>query len=351
MLATLPQVTPLRIGILGAARIAPTAVVKPARDLPDVEVVAVAARDRGRAEAFARKHGIPTVHDSYEALVADPTVDAVYNPLPNGLHGCWTIAALEQGKHVLCEKPFTANAAEAAAVAAVADASGLVVMEAFHYRYHPLADLMVALVQEEAMGRVEHIEARAIVPYFKPHDIRFDLRLAGGSLMDIGCYAVHQVRTVAGAEPTVVSATAKEKSPGIDRWIDARLRWPDLPGGTTGRITVAMYSLARPMIDLRIKGDFGTLSVLNPTRPHSFNHVHLRFRERKLGEEPRKQRVKGEGSTYWYQLRAFHAAVRDGGPVLTPPSDSIANMTVIDAIYTAAGMQPRLPTSVRPVAP
>ena len=174
--------TPLRIGILGAARIAPTAVTKPARDLPDVEVVAVAARDRGRADAFARKHGIATVHDSYEALVADPTVDAVYNPLPNGLHGHWTIAALEHGKHVLCEKPFTANAAEARAVAAVADTSGLVVMEAFHYRYHPLADLMVSLVQEEAMGRVEHIEARAIVPYFKPHDIRFDLSLAGGSL-------------------------------------------------------------------------------------------------------------------------------------------------------------------------
>jgi len=342
---------PLRIGILGAARIAPRAVVDPAKLLPDVEVAAVAARDPQRAAKFAKKHAIPTVHDSYRALIEDPTIDAVYNPLPNGLHGYWTIAALEHGKHVLCEKPFTANAAEARAVAAVADTSGLVVMEAFHYRYHPLADLMVSLVQEEAMGRVEHIEARAIVPYFKPHDIRFDLSLAGGSLMDIGCYSVHQVRTVAGAEPTVVSATAKQKSPGIDRWLDARLRWPDLPGRPTGRITVAMYSLARPMLDLRVKGDFGTLSVLNPTRPHSFNRVHLKLRERTLGEEPRKQRVKGDGSTYWYQLRAFRDAVRDGGPVLTPPADSIANMTVIDAIYTAAGMQPRQPTPVRPVIP
>lgn len=342
-LATLRLVTPLRIGILGASRIAPTAVLEPAAKIDGVEVVAVAARDARRAEHYARKHGISSVHASYEALVSDPTIDAVYNPLPNGLHGHWTIAALRQGKHVLCEKPFTANAEEALAVKAVADETGLVVMEAFHWRYHPLADLVVALVQEEAMGRVQHIEARAIIPYFKPGDIRFDLTLAGGSLMDMGCYAVHQVRTVAGAEPAVVRATAKEKSPGIDRWIRAGLRWPD---GRTGRITVAMYSLARPMIDLRVQGDFGLLSVLNPTRPHSFNRVSLKLRERKLGDEPRRQMVKGEGSTYWYQLRAFHAAVREGGPVLTPPADSAANMALIDAIYTAAGMLPRLPTPV-----
>jgi len=112
-----------------------------------------------------------------------------------------------------------------------------------------------------------------------------------------------------------------------------------------------MYSLARPMLDLRVKGDFGTLKVLNPTRPHSFNRVRLKMHQRTLGEEPRKQRVKGDGSTYRYQLQAFRDAVREGGPVLTPPSDSIANMTLIDAIYTAAGMQPRLPTPVRPGPP
>src|SRR5690606_14272022 len=124
------------IGILGASRIAPTAVLKPAQQVSDVEIVAVAARDPQRAERYARKHGIPAVHTSYEALVADPTIDAIYNPLPNGLHGHWTIAALRQGKPVLCEKPFTANAEEAEAVKAVADETGLVVMEAFHWRYH-----------------------------------------------------------------------------------------------------------------------------------------------------------------------------------------------------------------------
>src|SRR3954453_3465142 len=130
---------PLRIGILGAARIAPAALIKPARRVDEVEVAAVAARDRVKAERFASKHGIPTVHDSYESLLDDPTIDAIYNPLPNGLHGRWTIAALEAGKHVLCEKPFTANADEAEQVAEVEAATGLVAMEAFHYRYHPLA--------------------------------------------------------------------------------------------------------------------------------------------------------------------------------------------------------------------
>ena len=128
---------PIRIGVLGAARITNQALVKPAGRMQEVEVVAVAARDRSRAERYAAKRGIPGVLESYEALVNDPGIDAVYNPLPNGLHGRWTIAALEAGKHVLCEKPFTANAEEADEVAAVARGSGLVCMEAFHYRYHP----------------------------------------------------------------------------------------------------------------------------------------------------------------------------------------------------------------------
>jgi predicted dehydrogenase len=121
---------PLRIGTLGAAKIAPVALIRPARGLPEAEVVAVAARDPARAATFARKHAIPRVHDSYEALLADPEVDAVYNPLPNALHGEWTRRAMEAGKHVLCEKPLTANAAEAEEVAAIARASGFVVMEA-----------------------------------------------------------------------------------------------------------------------------------------------------------------------------------------------------------------------------
>src|ERR1700694_5906392 len=123
---------PIRIGVLGAARIAPAAIIRPARRVPDAEVVAVAARDRDRATSFAAKHAIPRVVASYDELVNDPDIDAVYNPLPNGLHGRWTIAALKAGKHVLCEKPFTANADEARSVAEADNGNpGLVVMEAF----------------------------------------------------------------------------------------------------------------------------------------------------------------------------------------------------------------------------
>ena len=132
----------LRIGTLGAARITPAALLKPASRLPEVTVSAVAARDPDRARRFADKHRIRRVHPSYQALLDDPAIDAIYNPLPNSLHAAWTLRAIEAGKHVLCEKPFTANAVEAAEVAAAAKASGLVVMEAFHYRYHPLARRM-----------------------------------------------------------------------------------------------------------------------------------------------------------------------------------------------------------------
>ncbi|MCU1368997.1 MAG: oxidoreductase, partial [Ilumatobacteraceae bacterium] len=146
----------IRFGVLGAARIAPQAIIKPAAGSPDADVVAVAARDRSKAEAFAKEHDIAHVHDSYAALLADPEVDAIYNPLPNGLHAEWTIAALEAGKHVLCEKPFASNAAEARTVKAVADAHpDLVVMEAFHYRYHPFAARLQEIVRSGELGAIE----------------------------------------------------------------------------------------------------------------------------------------------------------------------------------------------------
>jgi len=130
---------PLRIGILGAAAIAPQAIVKPARTTKGVSVVTVGARDPQRAQNFAQRHEIARAVCGYDAVLDDPDVDAVYIPLPNGLHGAWTLRAIDAGKHVLCEKPFTANGEEAARVALAADASDCVVMEAFHWRYHPLA--------------------------------------------------------------------------------------------------------------------------------------------------------------------------------------------------------------------
>ncbi len=195
---------PLRLGILGAARIAPAALIRPARAIADARVVAVAARDRDKAARFANKHGIDTVHGSYEALLADAGVDAIYNPLPNGLHGRWTRAALAAGKHVLCEKPFCANADEATEVAAAAAASGRVVMEAFHYRYHPLAARVREILDAHELGRLRHVETWLCFPLPRFSDIRYNHALAGGALMDAGCYAVHLARFLGGEEPEVV---------------------------------------------------------------------------------------------------------------------------------------------------
>ena len=320
------------MGCLGAARIAPAALIKPARGNEEVEATAVAARDASRAHAFAAKHGVPVAHESYDALLADPEIDAIYNPLPNGLHALWTIRALDAGKHVLCEKPFTANTAEAELVAAAAERTGLVVMEAFHWRYHPLAQRMVDIVQGGELGPVKHIETWMCFPLLKRGDIRWQVDLAGGALMDAGCYAVHMLRTLAGAEPEVVSADAKLRSPGVDRVMRADLRFAD---GRTGRINASMWSTSVLRMAARVEGANGVLKVFNPLAPQYFHRMTV-----KTDGRARRERV-GGGSTYSYQLAAFAGAVLRGEPTLTPPAESVANMRTIDDIYLAAGMEPR----------
>ncbi len=324
----------LRIGTLGAARITPPALVRPARQVDGVEVVAVAARYRALASEFAAKQGIPQVHDSYDALIADPTIDAIYNPLPNGLHAEWTEKALRAGKHVLCEKPFTSNAAEAELVAAVADETGLVVMEAFHYRYHPVAEQLRTIAQSGELGELRRISTSMCIPLPLPSDIRYRYDLAGGAGMDVGCYATHMNRLVAGSEPHVVRAEAKLARPDVDRWLRAEFRYSN---DLSGSMTCALFSATLLSIRVKVTGDNGTLNLFNPTGPH----MGYRMTVKANGT---KRRVKVDGAktpTYVYQLTAFRDAVRDGGPVLTPPSDSIANMRVIDAIYEAAGLPVR----------
>lgn len=331
---------PLRFGTLGAARITPTALLKPAQRVPEAEVVAVAARDFERAEKFARQHKIPTVHRSYEDVIADPTVDAIYNPLPNGLHGRWTLAALKAGKPVLCEKPLTANASEAEEVASAARDTGLVVMEAFHYRYHPLVDRVLEIIGTE-LGALRRVETRMCIPLPMRKDIRYQLDLAGGAVMDVGCYAIHQARTLAGAEPEVISARAKCISPGVDRWMNADLQFSP---HCTGSFECALWSRRLLSLGARVEGEHGTLSVLNLTGPQYYHRIVVHSRDPATGaERKRRERVKGE-HTYWYQLKAFIAAVRDGVPYPTNPADSVANMRVMDAAYRAAGLEPRQPS-------
>jgi predicted dehydrogenase len=319
----------VRIGVLGAAQITPKALIAPARELDHVEVVAVAARDRDRAEAFAQQWGIPQVLDDYQALI-EADLDAVYNPLPNGMHARWSTAALRAGRHVLCEKPLTSNAAQAREVAAAAEDSGKVLMEAFHYRYHPLMLRAVEVVRSGELGGVRRVEAWMQVPLFKRRDIRYDLDLAGGATMDLGCYVIHQLRTLVGEEPTVTDAQARERSPGVDRWMRADMVFP---GGAEGRFTVSLYGAMPLRLGFRVTGSDGELTVLAPTIPYRFHRFTVSSR---TGATRREQFPKVP--TYEFQLGAFRDAVLHGAEVLTGPSDSVANMEVIDAVYRAAGL-------------
>ena len=184
----------VRIGILGAARIAPNGVIRPARETakprcwwwpPETEVRPRLSRPSMGYRAW------PTD----QAVIDDPGIDAIYNPLPNGLHAKWTRRAIAAGKHVLCEKPFTSNATEAEVVADEANRSGLVVMEAFHYRYHPMAKRAVEIVSNGHIGAITRVETAICFPLPRFSDIRYQLNLAGGATMDAGCYAVHMART------------------------------------------------------------------------------------------------------------------------------------------------------------
>ena len=325
----------MQIGVLGAARIAPPALIKPAKANADVVVAAVAARDVSRAQAFAAKHHIARVHDSYDALLADPNLDAIYNPLPNGLHGKWTRAALAAGKHVLCEKPFTANAAEAREIAELAAQSDRVVMEAFHYRYHPMALRIEEIIASGELGKLKRVEAALCFPLPKFSDIRYNFSLAGGATMDAGCYAVHMVRTFGGSTPEVVSAQAKLRDPQVDRAMTAEVRFAE---GHTGRIRCSMWSSYLLEFSAHVVGDQGELRALNPVLPQVYHRLSVRSSAGKRVERfPRR-------ASYAYQLDAFAAAVLRGEPVKTTPADAVENMTVIDAIYRAAGLPLREPS-------
>ncbi|MGO9157967.1 Gfo/Idh/MocA family protein [Mycobacterium sp.] len=327
---------PVRIGILGASRFAPMTLINPARGSSEVVAAAVADRDVSRARAFAAEHGIARAHDSYEALVADPDLDAVYIVLPTSLHGRWTRAALAAGKHVLCEKPFTANAAEAREIADLAATSDRVVMEGLQYRYHPLTLRVEQIIASGELGTLQRVDVAVCVLLPKSSNANvYDYSLAGGATMDAGSYAVHMVRTFGGATPEVVSARAKLRGHEVDRAMTAELRFA---GGHTGRIRCALWSSDLFRASAKVVGDRGELRWLSPAAPQIFHRLSVRSADSKRVERfPRR-------SSFDYQLDAFAAAVLRGEPVKTTPQDAIENHTVIDAIYQAAGLALRKPS-------
>jgi predicted dehydrogenase len=322
----------VRIGILGAAKITSNALVKPARAVEEVELVAIAARDPARAKEYAGKHGIARVHRSYDELLADPEIDAIYNPLPNGLHAEWTLKAIAAGKHVLCEKPFTSNAEEAQAVADAGDAAGVIVTEAFHYRYHPLAERMRSIAHSGELGPIREIHTSMCFPLPKFSDIRYQYDLGGGAMMDAGCYALHAMRLLGSGEPEVVSAKALLKSPKVDRAMSVEFRFPE---GARGFLEASLWSKQALGLSAKVIGDRGKMNVFNYVAPQFFHRLSLNVDGRRTHE-----RVAGE-PTYTLQLRRFAAAVLRGEPTLTPASDAVITMRLIDEVYAAAGLPRR----------
>lgn len=327
----------LRIGVLGAAKISPPALLAPATETDGVDVVAIAARDRDRAQAQADAHGIARVYDTYQEVLDDPEVDAVYNPLPINAHLEWGLAALEAGKHLLQEKPLTSNATEARTLVAAAESAGLVMMEAFHWRFHPLASRLAELLAAEAIGPISSVAASFSVPIDPSDDVRHAYELSGGALMDLGCYPAQWVRFVVGAEPVVVSATMVEGRPNTDVVSDIELSWPD--GGSTagcsqpitGTIHTSMDMGTERGATLDIVGAEGTIHVVNPIAPHWGHELRIT-----VGDDTRSETVDGL-TTYHHQLQAFRDAVMHGGERLTGGQDSIATMELIDSAYLAAG--------------
>jgi predicted dehydrogenase len=333
---------PLRIGILGAARIAERAIVKPAAATGS-RLVTVAARDLRRAEAYAAEHGIERATDSYAAVIADPEVEVVYNPLPNALHGPWNHAAVKAGKHVLSEKPFASTAEEAAEVRDAARKAVVTVVEGFHYLFHPVMQRLIALLDSGELGDLQHVEAIIAMPPPEDGDLRWSYRLAGGALMDLGCYGLHANRTLgrfAGGEPELVNARAKERAsaPGVDEWLEADLRFPS---GATGTVRCSMVHPTREMT-LRVEGTRGEATVQDFVEPPLDDRLVIRTGTGETTEHL------GTRSSYTYQLEAFIQALRGGTPMPTGPDDAVATAHLIDQCYQAAGLPLRPRKSLTP---
>lgn len=342
---------PIKLGLLAASRIATKAVVEPASTVDGVEIVAVAARSADRAAEAAAEWGVGRSYGSYQELI-DSDVDAVYIATPAALHRKWAVAALKAGKHLLCEKPLASNAEDAAAIAAAADdaaADGVVAMEAFHWRYHPFAEQIRRALVSGELGKVSRVLTRFDIEdgRIASSDIRWDLSLGGGALMDLGCYNVQWLRFVGVVlglgEPEVVSASAVCPVEGVDGAMKAEVAWAD--GAVTGHLGTSMiadFSDEEPddvfsghISNLVVHGDRGTFKATNPLAPQQGAALVVATDDGQRFEEV------PTSTTYYHQMVAFRDAILAGKPFPTTMAAGVRNMAVIDACYRAAGLEPR----------
>ena len=318
----------LRWGVLGVAKIATAKVIPAIKRAQRCEVVAIASRDGGRAAAAAATLGIPRAHDSYEVLLEDPDVDAVYIPLPNHLHVPWTTRAAEAGKHVLCEKPIALSAVEARTLLAVRDRTGVRIQEGFMVRNHPQWRRAKAMVDGGELGDV-----RAMTGFFSyfntdANNVRNVAEWGGGALMDIGCYLVNTSRFIFGAEPTRVAGTMdQDPTFGVDRLTSMLL---DFDGRhAIGTCSTQLQYYQR----IQIIGTRGRLELEIPFNAPADRPCRLTV--------DRTGEIHGSGvelieldtcNQFTLQAEAFAAAVLDGEPQIPPLEDAVANMAAIDAV-------------------
>lgn len=323
----------IKIGILGAAKIAPSAILSPCSKRSDCEVIAVAARDPSKAKAYAETHDIPHFETDYESLIRRDDIDLIYNALPPSRHADLSIAALEAGKAVLCEKPFAMNASEAKQMVDAATRTGGHLLEAFHHRFHPVFMHIMDVINSGTLGQIQHIDATFNVAIKDtPGELRHELALGGGALMDLGCYPAHWIRTVTGVMPTVTSANIIEGRPGIDVRTVASLVLPD---GATATLTTDMMPNTAFHAFLDIKAENGRLQVKNPLHPHLGHKIELT-----LNGETSETVLEGT-ATYDYQLAHMLEVIHGNTAALTGGGDALENMQLIDAIYNAGGLSVR----------
>jgi predicted dehydrogenase len=324
--------TTLRWGILSTADIARTKVIPGLLKADRCEVVAIASRDAAQARLVADELGIPTAHGSYEALLEDPGVDAVYIPLPNHMHAEWTIAAAKAGKHILCEKPLAMTSADAQRMVEACEAEGVRLMEAFMYRLHPS---WVAVREIVASGRIGTLRAiQSWFSYFNddPTNIRNRLDSGGGALFDIGCYSVNLSRMLFGAEPVGVRASViRDRDTGVDTVTSAIL---EFEGGTA-----TFTCSTRVETDQRVEvyGSTGRLSIDIPFNIPPDRPTHVRVVAG--GDPPVAPATEvltfATADPYTVEAERFAAAILDDLPTPTPPGDAVANLRVIERIFAA----------------
>jgi len=305
-------------GVLGAARINQS-VLEGAALAEGASVVAIAARDRERAEAQASQFGIGTIHGSYEELLADPDVEAIYIPLPNALHVEWSVRALEAGKHVLCEKPLARTEAEARRAFAAAQTHERLLMEAFMWRHTPQTRKLNELLAGKAVGQVRIVRATFGFKTEREGDVRLSRELEGGALMDVGCYCVSAARFVAG-EPVHVRAEQVVGGDGVDVRLVATMRFPDEV------LAVIDCALDAPIGHrLVVAGDEGELVLEDPFHARNPGIRH----NGELIEVP-------YANPYALEFENFSAAIRGEAEPLLGARDAVAQAAAIEALYRSA---------------